>query len=253
MRGVQVFVKREDLYGIPPAPPLGKLRGLRVVLRRMSAERVRLVGCWDTRVSRLGHGLAAVCKEYPHMRSLVSYPEKRGADVPVSIREAGALGAIVLPLRGNHVSICYSQARKHVEKMGGRMLPFGMDCLEAVDAIAQEARRTPPEISTGTVVLSAGSGVTLAGLLMGLPNRPRKIIAISSGRSIGKIVSCLRKYLPSLPAYVSLREPILPYDVESRADCPFPAHPNYDLKAWDYLSKNVRRLKQPVLFWNIGA
>ena len=40
-RGVKsrrVLVKRDDLYARPPAPPLAKLRGLRVVLAQRVAD-----------------------------------------------------------------------------------------------------------------------------------------------------------------------------------------------------------------------
>lgn len=35
VNGRPIFVKRDDLFGRPPAPPLGKLRGMRAVLRDM--------------------------------------------------------------------------------------------------------------------------------------------------------------------------------------------------------------------------
>ena len=34
---------------------------------------------------------------------------------------------------------------------------------------------------------------------------------------------------------------------------PFPAHTNYEGKAYEYLVNNIDKLKQPVLFWNIGS
>jgi hypothetical protein len=35
--------------------------------------------------------------------------------------------------------------------------------------------------------------------------------------------------------------------------CPFPTSPYYDMKAWEWLTKNITSLTQPVLFWNIGV
>lgn len=251
--GRTVFVKREDLYGCAPAPPLGKLRGLRVVLAEMVADGVTTVGCWDTRVSRLGEGLAAACTEFPMVRTIVSYPTRRGTGVPPPIAAAERMGADVLPLRGNHVSICYAQARKHVEARGGRMLPFGLECAQGVAGVAHEAARTSPRLAGGTVVLSAGSGVTLAGLIKGLPVAPRRIIALSSGRSRRRILACVRRYVPEVPAWVELRPSVMPYDQVPDITAPFPAHPNYDLKAWGVVLEEIENLERPVLFWNIGA
>lgn len=253
VKGVTVFVKRDDLFGRVPAPPLGKLRGMRIVLRSLYESEVRLVGCWDTRVSKLGEGLAAGCREFPQMRAIVSYPTRVGAPLPGPVVRAAALGATILPLRGNHVAICFAQAKRKVEALGGIMLPFGLDCPEAVTGVAQEAARVPPELCGGTIVLCCGSGVTLAGLLIGLKQLPQRLIGISSGRSLAKIRACIQKYVAKPVGCVELVEALMPYDSVSTVTCPFPAHPNYDLKAWQYLQDNIRRMKPPILFWNIGG
>lgn len=252
VRAVPVTVKRDDLYGRPPAPPLGKLRGLRHILREHFDSGVRLVGCWDTRVSRLGEGLAVACREYPGLRSIVSYPTRAGVPIPEWVRRAECVGAIALPVRGNHVSICYAQARRQVEAMGGTMLPFGLECREAVLSVAREAARLPAELASGTVVLSCGSGVTLAGLLLGLPARPLRVIGVSAGRSPARIHACVERYVP-LPGFVEILAAVVPYDHESTTYCPFPAHPNYDLKAWQHLCDHIGTMAGPILFWNIGA
>jgi 1-aminocyclopropane-1-carboxylate deaminase/D-cysteine desulfhydrase-like pyridoxal-dependent ACC family enzyme len=248
-----VYVKRDDLYGCPPAPPLGKLRGLRLVLEEYYEAGLRVVGCWDTRVSKLGQGLAAACLEFPGMRPLVFYPTRRGVERPPSMTAAEELGAEVQTFRGNHVDICYAQARRHVERVGGRMLPFGMECPKGVAGVGLEAANTPKEIACGTLVLSCGSGVTLAGILNGLPCLPRQVVAVSSGRSISKIWRCLHKYLTRAPSALEVLPAIMPYDAVPRLACPFPTHPNYDLKAWSVLVQRIDLLRDPIFFWNIGA
>ena len=133
------------------------------------------------------------------------------------------------------------------------MLPFGLECPEAVAAVAMEARRTPSDVARGTVVLCCGSGVTLAGLIRGLPVAPAKIVAVSSGRSLARIRACLLRYVETVPSSVELLPAIMAYDAVPQLQCPFPSHPNYDLKAWWLLTKEIGRLEDPVLFWNIGA
>lgn len=48
---------------------------------------------------------------------------------------------------------------------------------------------------------------------------------------------------------------ILPAEIEYYSECnietPFPSHPNYDKKAWYWLSKN--NIEGETLFWNIGG
>jgi 1-aminocyclopropane-1-carboxylate deaminase/D-cysteine desulfhydrase-like pyridoxal-dependent ACC family enzyme len=249
-----VYVKRDDLYGIHPAPQLGKLRGLRVFIEHLYDRGERLVGCWDTRVSKLGQGVAAICRSLPGMHAVVSYPTRKGTLIPDSIKIAKCLGAEIYPIRGNHVSICYAQVKKYIVKRGGVMIPFGMECREAVDAIAVEAKKIPTELlEGGTLVLCCGSGVTLAGLLLGLKTLPDKIVGLSSGRSVPKIMACLNRYVINIPKGIQIRPAHIPYYQVHEFDSPFPSHPNYDLKAWKFLVENMEYYSDPLFFWNIGA
>ena len=249
-----VFVKREDLFGLYPAPPLGKLRGLKFLLDELYSRGERLVGCWDTRVSKLGQGVAAMCSIMPGMKAVVSYPQLNGHPVPEAVQIAKTLDALIYPIRGNHVSICHSQVRKYVENLGGTMLPFGLECVESVEAIALEAAKVPREcLSDGTLVLSCGSGVTLAGILKGVIAQPRKVFGLSSGRSVNKIIACLNRYHSHFRTELTILPAKTPYYEFGKIDCPFPTHPNYDLKAWQYLHENIDQLPEPILFWNIGA
>jgi len=249
-----VFVKREDLVGKPPAPPLGKLRGLIPLLERLHRDGMRIVGCWDTRVSQLGVGVAVAVRDFTGTRAIIGYPALRGAPVPAHLLKAQELGAELHPTPANHASICFSRTRKYVEAEKGVMLPFGLESPEAVEAVANEASsiRTP-ELLRGSIVLSCGSGVTLAGLLRGLPVLPQRIIAVSAGRSRDRITRCLRRYIPQVPDCLQLREAEMPYYATPDVKCPFPCNPHYDRKAWALLLREGHRWPQPILFWNIGG
>ena len=252
--GIKVFVKREDLFGAFPYPPLGKLRGLRKLLDKYYNEGSRLVGCWDTRVSKLGQGLAVMSRDYPGMQAIVAYPVKKKEPVPNAVEISKQFGAEIFEMRGNHVGICYAQTTAYVKGKGGTMLPFGLECIESVQEIAEECKELNPiYFEGGTIILCCGSGVTLAGILAGLRHLPGKIIGISSGRSVLKIRQCVERYAGAIPEYVEIKEAELAYDKVPKLECPFPAHPNYDLKAWKFLCEKVETLKQPILFWNIGA
>ena len=72
--GRPVFVKREDLFARPPAPPVAKLRGLRAILLGLEAEGRTCVGCFEASHSRIGHGLAAACTDFAGLKCLVAYP-----------------------------------------------------------------------------------------------------------------------------------------------------------------------------------
>jgi hypothetical protein len=254
VKGHDIYIKREDLYGNYPAPCLGKLRGLKIVLERINESGVKLVGCWDTRISKLGQGVAVLSSRIPGMGSIISYPTKKGEQIPEAIKIAQSHGAEIYTVRGNHVSICYSQVKKYVEDKNGVMLPFGLECADSVKAIACEAGNIPQEcIENGTLILSCGSGVTLAGILSGLRYEPSKVIGISSGRSIEKIKGCIGRYIKVIPDFVEIIKPIYPYYEQLTYECPFPCDPYYDLKAWKYLIDNIETIQKPIIFWNIGG
>ena len=105
----------------------------------------------------------------------------------------------------------------------------------------------------GTLLVCCGSGVTLAGLLNGLNDLPARIVAVSSGRSLERIKRCVKRYVTRLPSNIEFVPAQLPYSTLSSWPCPFPTHPNYDLKVWQYLDDHIDLYADPILFWNIGA
>ncbi len=254
LNGRSVFVKRDDLYGIPPAPPLAKLRGLRHLLARKIDEGFDAFGCFETRVSNVGHGLAAAVSEIPGARCIVGYPRAGKKPPPQSVEMAADLGAETFPVRNNYVAICYAQVRKYVESQGAFMIPFGFECVEAVEAVEREAARTPDKlVDRASVIVTCGSGVTLAGLIRGFGARPARYFGVSSGRSIGKIEACLHRNLERIPRQLEIVPASMPYAEAPAIRCPFPTHPNYDLKAWEFLADHLDEVADPILFWNVGA
>lgn len=249
-----VFVKRDDLYARPPAPPLAKLRGLRAILARVDREGLDLVGCFEASQSRIGHGLAAACTEYPKLSCIVAFPKVKNRPASASAFEAQRLGARLLPIPSNLVAICYRQAARLIEAEGGWMIPFGFECPEAIQAVEEEARGLSPEIiDGGTLVVACGSGVTLAGLLRGLKGEPARIIGVSVGRSVDNIRRCLAKYANRVPQQLEIRPPTRPYRERPPIEAPFPCDARYDLKAWEVIVREIVTLQEPILFWNVGG
>jgi 1-aminocyclopropane-1-carboxylate deaminase/D-cysteine desulfhydrase-like pyridoxal-dependent ACC family enzyme len=254
IRGRTVFVKRDDLFALPPAPPLAKLRGLRVLLSRARRNGYTLIGCFEASASRIGHGLAAACTQFPDLNCIVAYPRICNRPVPQSSLAAESLGARLFPVASNIVAICYRIAARHIEAEGGYMLPFGFECLEAVTAIEDEARTIPLElIIGGTLVVACGSGVTLSGVLRGLPTRPARVIGVSVGRSVDNILSCLGRCGVGSRDGLEIRPPTRRLREISRIGCPFPCDPHYDLKAWELIEREIEMFSNPVLFWNVGG
>ena len=252
-----VYVKRDDLFGRHPAPPLAKLRGIKPILERLNEKGVKVVGINDTRVSKAGQGLAILAKQLD-MKAILGYPNYRSGEIPPQHKIAQEYGAEIYPVRANRVNIMYYQTKKYVESKGGYMLPKALITMDTVKNVAREASTIPEDLLDGSMVICAGSGTITSGVICGLKKIPDQFYVISIGMHKNKtqtILKLLWKYgkYYSIPKQVKiLRYPKDYYD-EEKFSCPFPSHPNYDRKAWRWLVENIDSLKEPVLFWNIGA
>jgi len=257
-----VFVKREDLYAnLPDMPPLSKLRGIKIVLDKLHSSKVRIVGNFDTRVSKSGQGIASICHYlYPDMNVILGYPRLKNQDgLPPQLKIAESLGAIILPLPASRLSINYYQMRRRILSMGGVMLPHGLPFTETAISVAEEASTVPDELLSGTLVICTGTGTILGGVISGLKRMPN-VIGISAGKSIKeqlkRITNIVAEVNPGHLNYLqkmTLLPPIMDYYKECTVDVPFPCHPNYDAKAWFWLGEHIDELKDPILFWDIGG
>ncbi|HVI66900.1 MAG TPA: pyridoxal-phosphate dependent enzyme [Bradyrhizobium sp.] len=86
---------------------------------------------------------------------------------------AQAAGAVVIRHSPGHSSVINARARDDACERGWRVIPFGMECIEAVEQTAAQARSTVAQMynqQAGAlrVVVPVGSGMSLAGILHGL-------------------------------------------------------------------------------------
>lgn len=93
------------------------------------------------------------------------------AQVPDSpeLAAARAAGAEVVEHRPGYNSVIVSRATRMAEERGWLDVPFGMETPAAVTATARQAAGVPAD--TERVVIAAGSAMSLAGVLTGLPAR----------------------------------------------------------------------------------
>lgn len=87
-----------------------------------------------------------------------------GARTP-ELEAAAATGAEVLGHRPGRNSVICARARADAEERGWKLIPFGMECREAVEETAAQVVRVD---GVRRIVVPVGSGMTLAGVLHGL-------------------------------------------------------------------------------------
>jgi len=257
--GRAIFVKRDDKSTNPPAPPLAKLRGVSILLEKLYKQGIRNIGVVDTMLSKSAWGVAAIVKDLQYdMQVYCFYPKyKSEKELPDNQRQSELLGAKIIGLRGQRISIMFYQARKYmnlIEK--SYMMPLGLTIIESVIAISDEAKRVPEKYLGGDLVVCVGSGMNLAGIIDGIGNKLNRIYGIGNG---GHSLKYQRRNINSfgikLPENLIQIQPegIKYYDKIDTSKIPFPTSPYYDAKAFKWLLEHINCLKEPILFWNIGV
>lgn len=157
VQGREVWVKRDDLFAVAGVQG-GKVRS-----------------CWS--LSQGAKGLVTAGSRSSPQANIVAHIAKR-LGVPARVhtpegllspelRSAQAAGAEVIQHRAGYNNVIIARAREDAEARGWTEIPFGMECYEAVEQTkAQVPATLPPGVER--LVVPVGSGMSLAGILMGL-------------------------------------------------------------------------------------
>lgn len=256
IQGTNVLVKREDLFSSYPAPALAKLRGARELLKKMKQDGVTSIAVFDTRISKAGQGIAAICQEL-NLECIVGFPKLTNVPIAESHNIAASIGAKLIPIKAGRTAVCYHQfAKLAKENYHAVVLPMGLVCAETVQEVSKIAHETVLNTKVRTIVLSTGTGTIASGIYTGVRELNMAIIGVSCGMS--PIKQWNRIHQLCWPISVDSRFTIIEpkfeyYDALDTKSCPFPTSPYYDMKAWHWLCEHVERLEKPVLFWNIGV
>jgi hypothetical protein len=259
--GGPVYVKREDLAVSPPAPPFSKMRGLIPVLEALKANGIEHVGYTETNVSMAGWGVAWGCAQLG-LTAVIFDPQYKTPQPLLDLHRKHweAHGALTVPVPAGRAKVNWYRSRKiMLERYAkrGHLLPLGLPFDSSIDETYKEAIRTRIKCDDyETVVVNVGSGTICAGLVRAF--RDKRVIGVMgrSGSVSHKAAVIEKKSGVVLNgmvgAHVQLIDPGWEYTARSKARCPFPCHPWYDLKAWQWLTENREEFTGPVLFWNIG-
>lgn len=259
--GKLVYVKREDLCCPFPGPNNAKARGVYSYMKMFADAGVEKFGVLDTKVSRSGWIVAWVGQElgvevydfYP------VYKDDKG--LRFTQRMAKRLGANLVPQKAGRQWWRYRQAEEYMKSINGHMLPDMLKLPTSVEEVANVVRLTNKKYLRGTIVVSAGSGIMLAGIMKGLGDRgiyPKIYAILASNTTVRSREKNIVRFLPPLEyAKIWVRTHIINagYEYLDRElyPSPFPCDVYYDRKAWKWLVQNIDRLEEPILFWNIGG
>ena len=156
-----VWMKRDDLFSVAGVQG-GKART-----------------CWALASSRESRGLVTASSRMSPQLNIVAHVARKlgiparahvpaGGDTP-EMRAAREVGLEVVQWRAGHNSVIIARARQDAIRTGWTLIPFGMECREAVDATRLQVENVPLEARR--IVVPVGSGMSLAGVLWGLHDR----------------------------------------------------------------------------------
>lgn len=261
---IPILVKREDLCTKFPHPPFSKMRGLWQHLVKLKEGGVTTVGYTETSISMAGWGVAAVCAELG-LRAVIYDPQYKETPSVLQYhrKQWKRFSPVIVPVKAGRAKVNFYTGRKHLHAEysdNAVMLELGIPLEESVKETAAEYRRTirSMEKPPGSIVVNVGSGTICAGIVRGWEKGDGNIYGVM-GRTgsipyrekfIAKKAKCLIRGLMGAPLF--LVDPGWEYTEKSTCNPPFPSHPYYDAKAWEWLMHHTYELEQPILFWNIG-
>jgi len=262
--GHDVYVVRDDLTSKFPGPNNSKVRGLLYKLQKLHKRGVKAVASQDTSISRIGWGVSWLAKKFD-MTHYNFYPAKK--ELNFYQKMSAYWGGVLIPLLGTFSNAFRVAAKRYMIKhnIKAEFLPIGLSMPEAVQANADLVGVLPSDLFEGSLIISVSSGTICAGLFYGtilneyktdiygvlastFKNRRRKIIHLvrRTAAGLGKPVKVYdnRLKLVDLGYKYKEREYLRP---------PFPCDLYLDRKAWKFLIDNIGKLKEPIVFWNVGG
>lgn len=255
-----VRVKREDLCCPYPGPMFSKIRGVVAHIRKRDEP---TIGVLDTFHSKGGWAVAYVCNALKK-KCIDFYPVyKDDKELRPQQKMCRDFGASLIPLKAGMSAVLYHLARrglKSIEEESGMstyLMPNALKLPESVEETALECIRT--DTTCDTMVISISSATIAAGVLKGLAAKqefPWVILHMGYDRSEDQVREYISGLAPAFPmAKVMLINEKYAYKQEARhgIPSPFPANPFYDLKAWQWLCRNINETMGNVLFWDVGA
>lgn len=186
-----LYFKRDDLFefgGMYGA----KVRAAKLLCEKAKEEGYEVVTSLGAKSSPQVNILASVCSEL----GLKAVGHTTTAELQPDMKKAINKGAEVIQHPYGYTNVLIKRAKEYAVKNNAYYLPFGMDDDLSVESTAEEVPSIIPYLdSINRIVITAGSGINLAGLIRGLIRHKiyKPIIAVQVGYT--GVINILNKYL----------------------------------------------------------
>jgi hypothetical protein len=262
--GHTINVRRDDLAFLPPLPPNAKMAALYNIVKHAYVLGFDKVVMFAKKQQGIPYaiGLPPICKQFG-MKCFITYPSTGRIPMPQWLYNLQIDYPDTFPVRlhPNMITINVNQSKKIAEKYGAYFIPFGFDSEISVNTHSEKFGL--PNYF-GTLVMSTMTGMILAGVLKQIYTRGYKVdrvYGISSGRSEDSIMKSMEKYIgrglfnnANLSVIEAFKREYI-VDQSDKTLYPFPMHPDYEAKAWNWMINLLRfndLIPNPIWFINTG-
>jgi len=236
-----IFIKREDLYSVAGSNG-AKSRSCYYLINNAKENGYNIVVTAGSRKSPQINIVSKIAKKF-NMKSVAFCPTGL---LGYDLLKAKDNGTEIIQVKAGYNSVIKKRAYDYsISTNNCFYIPFGMECNEAIIQTKLQVKNLPKNINR--IVIPIGSGINVAGLLIGLKDENLKIpvIGIRIGADPTKI---LNKYAPSnWTDMLTIIKSEEDYHTEI-IDCKInniTLDPIYESKCVKYLEEND-------LFWIIG-
>ena len=214
--------------------------------------------CWAL-AKPATHGLVTAGSRFSPQCKIVAYIARaRGLACPIhttkgeltpELNAAIVVGAHIYQHKPGYNSVIVKRAKDDAVDNDFTLIPFGMECREAVEQTARQVKHIPSRARR--IVIPVGSGMSLAGVLYGLYliGSPTPVIGICVGAAPERRLDKYAHPLSSWRSFVTLIRSAQPYHEPFSGSAPYIAgiklDPIYEAKCLPYL-------KRGDLLWIVG-
>jgi len=169
-----------------------------------------------------------------HGKRATIFCAKRSVWAPMT-RAAADAGAKIIEVDFGMLSNVTARARDYCAQSGAKLLPFGLDAEEFIEALANVARAM--EIEPEEVWSITSSGTLTRALQRAWPSARFHGVVVGHHPGAGAGTAELH-FAPEK------------FDKAARFPPPFPSMPQFDAKAWQFVKEHAT---PGALFWNVSA
>ena len=276
----EVWVKHDDqLNGDLDLPPWAKMEGIRQVLlsddiytkdnKSILYNKLKKdipIIHLSVSQSYSGWALAYIGRELG-FKIKIAYPDTKGYPLK-ALEKIDSLGAELVPMKPNILSIVTSSVKNYADKHGFQMMPYAFNHPAYIKYFESRMKNLIDEHRDKNfkhLVVNAGSGVTSSGLLRGFLNIDKDSFGTNNGTNYAHLITTgtrsstqkmLKKWDTFYRGSIDIHESKFEFANEmqkKKFKTPFPCNENWDKKAWRWLQKNHCTLEGNVLFYNLGG